>query len=73
MEPYARCLVHLGLGDHDRALDCLERAYEDRSWQLVWLGVVADLRSAPTDPTLPHVDGTRRLGVTVDPPPVERA
>jgi tetratricopeptide (TPR) repeat protein len=38
MDSYARCLIHLGLGDHDRALECLERAYEERSWQLVWLG-----------------------------------
>ena len=38
VEAYARCLIHLGLGDHGRALEDLERAYEERSWQLVWLG-----------------------------------
>jgi TolB-like protein/tetratricopeptide (TPR) repeat protein len=49
MEPYARCLIHLGLGDHDRALEDLERAYEDRSWQLVWLGhpIYAPLQPTP--------------------------
>ena len=55
MESYARCLVHLGLGDHDRALACLERAYEDRSWQLVWLGswpLFDTLRSTPRFRTL---------------------
>jgi TolB-like protein/Flp pilus assembly protein TadD len=38
LEACARCLIHIGLGDHDQALACLERAYEDHSWQLVWLG-----------------------------------
>jgi TolB-like protein/Tfp pilus assembly protein PilF len=49
VEPYARCLIHLGLGDHDRALEDLERAYEDRSWQLVWLRhpIYAPLRPTP--------------------------
>jgi tetratricopeptide (TPR) repeat protein len=37
VEAHASCLIHLGLGDHDRALDYLERAYEEHSWQLVWL------------------------------------
>ncbi len=31
--------IHVGLGDTDSALDCLERAYEDRAAELVWLKV----------------------------------
>jgi TolB-like protein/Flp pilus assembly protein TadD len=55
MESYARCLIHLGLGDHDRALECLERAYEEHAWQLVWLGsapLFDPLRSQPRFRTL---------------------
>jgi serine/threonine-protein kinase len=43
-------LVHLGLGEHDDALDCFERAYTDRSGVLFFLDVypIADpLRSHP--------------------------
>ena len=50
LKTYARCLVHLGLGDHDRALDSLERACDERTWQVVWLGswpLFDPLRSTP--------------------------
>ena len=46
----AEALVYLGLGDLDAALGALERAYEQRSWQLVWLRswpVFDPLRSVP--------------------------
>ena len=35
--PYAMALVHAGLGDRERALNWLERAYEARDVHLVWL------------------------------------
>ena len=37
VSPYLPALVHLGLGDHDAALDELERALEARSPTLLWL------------------------------------
>jgi tetratricopeptide (TPR) repeat protein len=37
VESYAHALIYLGLGDHERALASLERAYHERSWQLMWL------------------------------------
>ncbi len=37
--PYNLALLHLGLGDHARALDFLEQAYAANSQQLVWLKV----------------------------------
>ena len=37
VSPYLPAIVHLGLGDHDVALDGLERALEARSPILVWL------------------------------------
>ena len=38
VEAIPRAIVHLGLRDHDRALEWLERGYEERSWLLLWLG-----------------------------------
>ena len=54
VEPCARCLVHLGLGDHDRALEYLERAYDEHSWQLLWLShpLYEPLRPTPRFRTL---------------------
>ena len=34
-----RAMVHLALGEHDRAIDLLAQAYEDRLWQLRLLPV----------------------------------
>ena len=36
--PYNLALVYLGLGDHARALDHLERAFAATSQSLAWLG-----------------------------------
>jgi len=52
---YTRSLIHLGLGELERALDCLERACDQRSWQVVWLGswpLFDPLRSTPRFRTL---------------------
>ena len=48
MEPtpaFDLAMVHLGLGEHEQALDHLERAYDERSTWLVYLNV--DPRFAP--------------------------
>jgi tetratricopeptide (TPR) repeat protein len=48
--PYGVATIYAGLGDRDRALDWLEKAYEDRSLYLPLLGVdpaVDGLRSEP--------------------------
>lgn len=37
--PYALALVHLGLGEHDRAFQYLEAAYEERDVHLIFLPV----------------------------------
>jgi serine/threonine-protein kinase len=36
-EPFHLAMVHLGLGNHDRAIQELERAYEDRNSQMLYL------------------------------------
>ena len=35
--PFCQALVYLGLRDDDKAMDWLEKAYEERSWWLGWL------------------------------------
>jgi tetratricopeptide (TPR) repeat protein len=39
VSPWHFAIVHLGLEDHERALDLLEQAYSDRAWQLRLLPV----------------------------------
>ncbi|HEV2670306.1 MAG TPA: protein kinase [Gemmatimonadales bacterium] len=48
VSPFCVSLVHIGLGDEDQALDCLERAYDERSHWLVYAKqwpLLDDLRS----------------------------
>ena len=62
VESYARMLIYLGLGEHDQAIESLERAYDERSWQLMWLrswSLFDPLRSAPRFQALMD-----RLGLT---------
>ena len=35
--------IYAGLGDKDRAFEFLERAYQERSWDIAWF-LKADLR-----------------------------
>lgn len=48
--PEYRALVHLGLGERDRALELLEEAYENRSGAMAYLGVEPLLDSLHGDP-----------------------
>jgi Flp pilus assembly protein TadD len=43
VQPFAIGLVHLGLGDHDAAVDSLERGYLERSWMTVLIKVNPEL------------------------------
>lgn len=50
VSPTARSIAHLGLGENERALDCLEAAYQERCNNLVYLQVQPtfdNLRSSP--------------------------
>ena len=50
MLPFNLALVYLGLGDHARALDNLERASSPHSQMMAWLGrdtIFDPLRSEP--------------------------
>jgi eukaryotic-like serine/threonine-protein kinase len=37
--PYFFAGIYLGLGDHDRAIECLEKSYEERSHWLIYLHI----------------------------------
>jgi hypothetical protein len=36
---YGTAIVHIGLGEKDQALECLQRAYQERAAYLVYLKV----------------------------------
>ena len=50
VSPHAIAVVHVGLGEHDAALDWLERAYESHDRALVWLRVHPRLDPLRGDP-----------------------
>ena len=50
VSPYALALVYAGLGENDRALEWLERAGEERSPRLVFLGVEPAFDGLSGDP-----------------------
>jgi tetratricopeptide (TPR) repeat protein len=59
--PYALALVHAGLGENGRALECLERAGEERSPRLVFLSVEPAFDGLRGDPRFAAV--RRKLGL----------
>ena len=61
VSPYMVATIYAGLGDKDRALEFLERAYHERSWDIAWF-LKADLRmdNLRSDPRFQ--DLVRRIG-----------
>ena len=50
VSPYHMAYVYTGLGEHDRAMDCLEQAYDERGGGLYGIKgsfLFRDLRSHP--------------------------
>lgn len=47
---YYFALLHVGLGERDQALQWLERAYQERSTVLAYLGIDPRLRSLHDEP-----------------------
>jgi TolB-like protein/Tfp pilus assembly protein PilF len=48
--PYNLAAIYAALGDQDSALAELDKAYQERSWYLLWLGVDPQLDSLRADP-----------------------
>ena len=61
---YSRAVVHAGLGDKDRAFECLERAYEEHSDMMAWLTIGTEWTSLRSDPRFQSLQ--RRVGLLRD-------
>jgi serine/threonine protein kinase/tetratricopeptide (TPR) repeat protein len=57
VSPWHSAIIHMGLGEHDRALDLIEQAYRDRDWQV---------RMVPVEPLLDPLRSHPRFRVLVD-------
>ena len=61
--PYDIAMIHTGLGDNERALEWLEKAYEERTGGLLLLKVEPIFDNLRSDPRF--VKLTRRLGLVL--------
>jgi hypothetical protein len=50
VSPFASALIHIGLGEKNRALGWLEKAYDQRSWHMGLLKVHPIFDSLRSDP-----------------------
>jgi serine/threonine-protein kinase len=50
VSPFHLALIHIGLGENDRAIELLEDAYNERSERMVWLRVDARFDPLRQDP-----------------------
>jgi adenylate cyclase len=62
VDAYLVALVHLGLGDREKAFAELERAYAQRSSSMPWLKIEPKFDSVRSDPR--YIDLLRRVGFT---------
>ncbi|HWS54674.1 MAG TPA: hypothetical protein VN228_11125, partial [Pyrinomonadaceae bacterium] len=60
VSPYGFAVVHVGLGENERALDYLERLYEERNDWVVWFKVAPELERLRSEPRF--VELLRRIG-----------
>jgi TolB-like protein/DNA-binding winged helix-turn-helix (wHTH) protein/Flp pilus assembly protein TadD len=61
VSPYLFAVVYAGLGDKDQAFTWLEKAYEERTFFLIWLKVEPRFDSLRDDPR--YKDLLRRIGL----------
>ena len=50
VSPYSMLMIHLGLGEHDRVFELLEKLFAETNDWLVWLKVSPELRPLRNDP-----------------------
>lgn len=60
--PYNIAIIHVGLGEKDQAFEWLEKAYEDRGDDLIYLEVEATFDPLRSDPRF--TDLVRRIGLS---------
>ncbi|HEX8138834.1 MAG TPA: protein kinase [Pyrinomonadaceae bacterium] len=63
VSPYDFTIIYTALGERERAFECLEQAFENRSEALVWLKVDPRLDPIRTDPRFIHIQ--RRVGLAL--------
>jgi len=62
VSPYGIAMIYVGLGEKDEAFTWLRKAYQERTWDLVYLKVDPKLDSLRTDPRL--TDLLRQLNLS---------
>jgi serine/threonine protein kinase/TolB-like protein/Tfp pilus assembly protein PilF len=63
VSPYDFTIIYTALGERERAFECLEQAFENRSEALVWLKVDPRLDAIRTDPRFISIQ--RRVGLAL--------
>jgi serine/threonine protein kinase/tetratricopeptide (TPR) repeat protein len=63
--PYFFAGIHIGLGERDRAIECLEKSYEEHSHWLIYLHLDPSMDSLRSDPRFQ--DLLRRVGLPLPP------
>jgi serine/threonine-protein kinase len=59
--PYFLAGIHIGLGEDDRAMECLERSYEEHSHWLIYLHIDPSMDALRSDPRFQGL--LRRVGL----------
>lgn len=62
VNPYSIAMVYVGLGERDPAFKWLEKAYDERSYAMVFLKVTRDLEPFQNDPRMTNI--LRRIGLS---------
>ena len=63
--PYFLAGIHIGLGDDDRAMECLEKSYNERSHWLIYLHIDPSMDGLRSNPRFQ--DLLRRIGLPLPP------
>jgi len=63
--PYFFAGIHVGLGENDRAIECLEKSYEEHSHWLIYLHMDPGLDVLRSNPRFQHL--LRRVGLPLTP------
>jgi hypothetical protein len=63
--PYFLAGIHIGLADDDRAMECLEKSYNERSHWLIYLHIDPSMDGLRSNPRFQ--DLLRRIGLPLPP------